>query len=115
MDKKTHARFIEVSSTFSKNLADDIRAVGPVDFPDRKYGSLTLFLSRAVVGQQLSLKAARTIWGRIEEAKKESGSRVPGFFREENKELAGMPWYQNYRVLTGILLVLIAVIIVVFW
>lgn len=86
MDKKTHAHFIEISSRFSIVLAEDIRAIGPLDFPDRKYGSLSLFLSRAVVGQQLSLKAARTIWDRIFEAGKKSGFGVPEFFREENAE-----------------------------
>lgn len=85
MDKKTHNRFIELSSDFSRALEEKIRAIGPIDFPDRKRVSLTLFLARAVVGQQLSLQAARTIWGRIEAAAKESEFRMPDFFREENE------------------------------
>ncbi len=87
MDKKIHARFIEISSKFSRTLSEDIIAIGPVEFPKRKRTSLSAFLARAVVGQQLSLKAARTIWGRIEEAIKESKGEIPGFFREENTGL----------------------------
>ncbi len=87
MDKKIHSRFIEISSEFSKTLSEDILAIGPVDFPKHKRSSLSVFLARAVVGQQLSLKAARTIWGRIEEAIKESKGEMPGFFLEENTSL----------------------------
>lgn len=86
MDLKTHAHFIEISAELSPALADEIREIGPISFPDRKYGSLPRFLARVVVGQQLSFKAARTIWGRIEEARKESGNRIPNFFCEENSE-----------------------------
>ena len=27
----------------------------------------------------------------------------PGFFRDESAELAGLPWYKNYRILAAIL------------
>lgn len=37
------------------------------------------------------------------------------FFRAETEELKGLPWYQNYRVLTAIMLVLIAVFVGMFW
>ena len=87
MDKNIHARFIEISSEFSRALSEDIRAIGPVDFPKRKRTSLSVFLARAIVGQQLSLKAARTIWRRIEDAIKDSKGEMPGFFREENTGL----------------------------
>jgi len=87
MDKKIHSLFVEISSEFSKALSEDIRAIGPVDFPKRKRTSLSVFLARAIVGQQLSLKVARTIWGRIEEAIERSKGDIPGFFREENTDL----------------------------
>jgi len=37
------------------------------------------------------------------------------FFRAETEELKGLPWYQNYRVLTAIMLVLIVVFVAMFW
>ena len=39
----------------------------------------------AVVGQQLSTKAARSIWRRVEGSAESSGMRIPGFFEEGNE------------------------------
>jgi SSS family solute:Na+ symporter len=36
-------------------------------------------------------------------------------FREETRELQGTPWYQNYRILAVILLLITAVIVIWFW
>ncbi len=87
MDKKLHARLIKVSGEISETLSEDIRAIGPIEFPDRKFNSLANFLARAVVGQQLSTKAAQTIRERIEAARKDASERSPEFFREENASL----------------------------
>jgi len=38
----------------------------------------------------------------------------PEFFRQESRELAGLPWYQNYRIQALGLLVLIAWILIWF-
>ena len=40
---------------------------------------------------------------------------TPAFFREETKELAALPWYQNYRYQTVGMLVLIALFVGMFW
>ncbi len=37
------------------------------------------------------------------------------FFDEETEDLKGTPWYQNYRILSIILLILTAIIVVYFW
>lgn len=36
-------------------------------------------------------------------------------FTEETKELKGLPWYQNYRILSLLLLLLTAIIVIWFW
>lgn len=38
-----------------------------------------------------------------------------GLYKAETKELAGLPWYQNYRVLAIILLVITAIVVGSFW
>jgi DNA-3-methyladenine glycosylase II len=80
-----HDQFIEISYNLSSGLAHAIRQVGPVEFqPD---DSLTLDhrLCRSVAGQQLSVIAARTIWGRVIKAAGETP--LSEFFIEENSEL----------------------------
>lgn len=39
----------------------------------------------------------------------------PGLFRAETRELAHLPWYQNYRVLSVLLLVVTALVVGYFW
>jgi SSS family solute:Na+ symporter len=36
-------------------------------------------------------------------------------FKEETKELEGLPWYKNYRILAIILLLITAVVVSIFW
>ena len=38
-----------------------------------------------------------------------------GLFKAETKELEGLPWYQNYRILAVILLIITAVVVGMFW
>jgi SSS family solute:Na+ symporter len=38
-----------------------------------------------------------------------------GIFREETEEMRGLPWYQNYRILAIILLLITAVVVGYFW
>ena len=38
-----------------------------------------------------------------------------GLYKAETKELAGLPWYKNYRVLAVILLVITAIVVGSFW
>ena len=38
-----------------------------------------------------------------------------GLYRAETKELEGLPWYQNYRVLAVILLIVTAIVVGAFW
>jgi len=38
-----------------------------------------------------------------EEEKVNSMTWSPSFFRDESTELAGLPWYRNYRILAAVL------------
>lgn len=38
-----------------------------------------------------------------------------GLFRAETTEMAGLPWYQNYRILSIILLIITAIVVGMYW
>ena len=86
MDKKLHRHFITTAATFSTQLATDIKSAGPVIIPNRKHQGIGEFLSRVIIGQQLSTKAAATIWGRVRAAATADHTRVIDFFHEQNTE-----------------------------
>lgn len=39
----------------------------------------------------------------------------PETYRKETEELRGLPWYSNYRVISGILIICTAIIVLIFW
>ncbi len=63
-----HARFIETASDLSSALAEAIGRLDPIALPIRDDTPFPLYLARAVAGQQLSVKAAKSIWTRVEAA-----------------------------------------------
>lgn len=80
MNLELHQQFVQIAGSFSPSLQRTLLDIGPLKIPNRRKGGLPRFLSRAIVGQQLSTKAARSIWLRIEEAVQENKSRIPKFF-----------------------------------
>ena len=66
MSRNVHARFLEAAGDLSPELKNALAACGPQTFRKRSDGPLADYLCRAVAGQQLSVTAARTIWGRVE-------------------------------------------------
>ncbi len=60
-----HERFVEVARELSPLLADAIERGGPVTLMVDNRQPLAERLCRSVAGQQLSVKAARSIWGRV--------------------------------------------------
>lgn len=60
-----HARFLETAGAIASRLREGIARVGPVRLSRRDDVPLAEYLCRAVAGQQLSVKAAATIWGRV--------------------------------------------------
>jgi DNA-3-methyladenine glycosylase II len=71
--------FIATARPVSAALARDIEAFGPVWFPEREDHGTAAFLARSIVGQQISAKAAASIWSRIEAGAKGEGVRLAAF------------------------------------
>ena len=68
MSNAIHQRFIDIAHGLSPALADAMTALGPLALQRRQEVPLAEALCRSVAGQQLSVKAARTIWGRVLES-----------------------------------------------
>ncbi len=69
-----HQRFLAIAPKISPHLFQAMVRVGPVDIVSPQYSSGAPFaerLCRAIAGQQLSVKAARAIWGRVVASKLE--------------------------------------------
>lgn len=86
MNNSLHKDFVNTAVGFSKSLATDIAAAGPITIPSRKHQGIGEFLSRVIIGQQLSTKAAATIWERVRVAAKQDHTRVIDFFQEKNRQ-----------------------------
>ncbi|MCA9565574.1 MAG: DNA-3-methyladenine glycosylase 2 family protein [Myxococcales bacterium] len=88
--ESAHERILAVSKTSFPRLHEAITANGMLELP-RSPRPLALTLCKSVVGQQLSTKAARTIWGRLVEQAGEAGV-LPHFFdaSEETLRLCGV-------------------------
>ena len=75
-----HSSFIEIATCISVPLTVALHAVGPVTFPEREDRGIGHHLARSVIGQQLSTKAARAIWARVEAAALRARVPIPEFF-----------------------------------
>lgn len=80
---QVHSRILDIASRISSPLFDAIKAIGPVSFPERENTAFSHFLSRAIVGQQLSTKVARSIWAKVEAAASSAESGIPTFFDDD--------------------------------
>ena len=79
MDPATlHPDFVRTARRVSRPLALAMQAVGPPEWPSRHQQPLARYLARVVVGQQLSTRAASTIWGRVEALGKAEQQSIPG-------------------------------------
>lgn len=84
-NRKIHFHFIEKAKDLSADLADAIEQVGILEFEPDNSEPLVNRICRSVAQQQLSVKAANTIWTRVLEAAKDEP--LSEFFRDENTEL----------------------------
>lgn len=84
MSRALHPSFVEIGYRLSPVLGEALTRLGPVVFAPDDSQPLGERLARSVAGQQLSVTAARTIWGRVEVA----AGEVPliEFLCEENAE-----------------------------
>ncbi len=84
MKAHIHRHLVETARGLSAELAEGIAVAGPLALPKPDARGLGVFLARAVIGQQLSVKAARRIWGRVEEAAHAQGDHLLALLTEEH-------------------------------
>ena len=60
-----HSLLLDTASEFAPDLAQAIRARGVLDFPRRDDLPFPEYLCRSISGQQISVKAAQSIWRRV--------------------------------------------------
>lgn len=80
-----HRQFVETADGLSPALARAIEAAGPLELHSRADLPFAVYLSKAITGQQLSTKAASTIWGRVEASAE--GDDLLAHFCDSNTEL----------------------------
>lgn len=98
MSNHIHNEFLEIAQGLSPVLAEAMARVGPAVPPRRDDTPFPLYLARAVAGQQLSVTAARAIWGRVEAAA--DGSDLLAGFRSERAESLRACGLSNAKVKT---------------
>ncbi len=75
MSVQIQARFAAIAQELSPALVAAIETIGPIDLVPRRDAPFPAVLCRAVAGQQLSVAAARTIWGRVVESAIDGGEQ----------------------------------------
>jgi len=61
-----HAHLLAAAEPLSGDLHRVLARLGPLEFPQRDGTPFPDYLCRAIAGQQISVKAARSIWARVE-------------------------------------------------
>ena len=72
-----HPSMVRIARKISPALAAAMHSVGPPEWPRRDDQSLARYLARIVVGQQLSTRAAATIWQRVETLAQQLATDIP--------------------------------------
>jgi len=87
VEERAHSHLLKVSSKKATRLHSLLVESEPLGLSpaEKKESGLHNFLYRAVVGQQLSVKAARTIWSRLEAASEQRDECMSVFLRPGNK------------------------------
>lgn len=70
-DTKAHAQLLDAARRRADPLTRALETQGPLDWPAPPTRGLLEALARTVVGQQLSLRAARSLWQRLETRRKD--------------------------------------------
>jgi DNA-3-methyladenine glycosylase II len=97
MTPSVHRHFLRAATGFSR-LKTAFTKIGRPALPARSRLSLPAFLSRVIVGQQLSTSAARSIWARVEIAVKANNGTIPDFFTEQHRRLLRQCGISNAKV-----------------
>jgi DNA-3-methyladenine glycosylase II len=61
-----HAHLLAAAEPLSDDLHRVLARLGPLEFPRRDGVAFPEYLCRAIAGQQISVKAAQSIWARVE-------------------------------------------------
>ncbi|WP_111413270.1 DNA-3-methyladenine glycosylase family protein [Billgrantia lactosivorans] len=85
MTEEIHRRCVEVARELSPQLADAIERGGPVALTADDSRPLAERLCRSIAGQQLSVKAARSIWARVVDAA--GDAPLMAFLSEPNQDM----------------------------
>jgi DNA-3-methyladenine glycosylase II len=64
--RAVHDRFLDTAAELSPELVAAIQRAGPQPMRSRAELAFPVYLFRAIAGQQISVKAAQAIWGRVE-------------------------------------------------
>ena len=86
MSKLIHQYLLANTINISNAVHDLVAGNGPVFLKAQRSGDLVLNLARVVSGQQLSTKAAESIWGRVEAMMCERATSLAKLFVEKNAE-----------------------------
>lgn len=81
-----HRIMVRRAAKYLPTLRAGIRSVGPQALPDRSRLKLSVYLSRSVVGQQLSGRAAGTIWGRVQDHCRQEGLVLAALVRRDGTD-----------------------------
>lgn len=65
-DHDIHVELVETAEAFAPGLSAALQRLGPLSFPRRDDMPFEHYLCRAISGQQISVKAASSIWARVE-------------------------------------------------
>lgn len=98
MSPLAYRRFLKTARDVSLPVHAAIARIGRIELPDRRRRGLPWFLARAIVGQQLSTLAARSIWTRVEVAVRANGGSVPSFFCQRNTRALRQCGISNAKV-----------------
>lgn len=63
-----HRHLVEAAASLSLELEAALLRLGPLEFPRRDSHPFPHYLCRAISGQQISVKAAQSIWKRVEDS-----------------------------------------------
>lgn len=63
--RAVHTRLVETAAEFAPELERALVRLGPLEFPRRNDLPFPDYLCRAISGQQISVKAAQSIWQRV--------------------------------------------------
>ncbi|HJM71652.1 MAG TPA: hypothetical protein QF857_04975 [Gammaproteobacteria bacterium] len=85
MNKKAHNHLLKIGNDYCPVLSQIILSNGIIEINTDKTIDVFECLAQTVVEQQLSYKAAKSIWGKIKSSSKRKGCELIDYFDEKNQ------------------------------